>query len=1031
FPELKVFWCCYSHRDAEDLSNHFNEHIKSKQIVAVRSNHLGLLFWEVYQRVTRCLPPGGLEFPTIWNIPTPPRLLSEKSDSTNKEVFSELETCLNKWLEQTRSGEGVPGFVLESDSPPDKARSQLRWGGLTPLCWRLFQDWSRQNNRCIWMDAEDIANTEELKIRILQAVSCQCGRSHESPSVNIEGCDDSNLLFLEELEELVQSSGKQWIIFLNLRGFLGYSADPFIRLTLPEEKVHQAGESFAQWMKNRSSNWPPEWSQNQEQKTQELIQQIANRFRSRIASVILCHKGSSLDFRSFGNFVFAPSHDITSSSERELSNVPSDTKILFLKRSFKHNSETQNWAAERAKDAIDWMKTKGCTIDEQRSRARLLRALTMSQGVRHQNAIVSRSVMQFDRTPDEWWQKADDWLRWLVSKRIVRQKPGGFLWMDWEVQEHLRYLLLEKGETLGHEAHKNRDSLHQGLADWYMTFFHATRDPLAVFHAVYHRCRVAQLSLESGDHVQARGALCEANNHLEAARANVLSRGHYIDTKKCLEGYQACLCKIVEDETEQWKVACQSKNEEKRDVHERNLRFLMMVKIKAHLYRIWFYRDVGKPDKVIEACKTFWTWRSQWSNPDLTSDSKEHLSDLYVGYWGEEDFISRAWTKLEEAIVCMSLRSYQEAEDRLTKIAENECKFPHSRDVLRLQLNEDPVPIINKWVEQRGPKVLGGDDFRYSERRLLVHVLRRMMEIRLRRSETLLALQDYGYAVADAQLENWLQEAQNLYLAAQMLPRYVSEEERGRLGVEHSRLHSVMAGVFALKGDLWGTYRQISEAGVALAELSESEESIARVVIDLRRIYCYIARLRGLTQFKKFCQSKTRGTKDDFLNREALSKEIVTAEAILNDIKQILDAVEHRMARSRKSLWWWMTMCRYRMVLLEYTGIIHTWDKSEIEIPKDIIDAAKYWMNSACRRGTFDAFQLAYIAHSYSNLIKVYRLQLHKRDDTKTDSEWQKRLRDLSYRIDDIQTRRPSTLEFQAEANIQTYIDCVLQDLRC
>ena len=65
--------------------------------------------------------------------------------------------------------------------------------------------------------------------------------------------------------------------------------------------------------------------------------------------------------------------------------------------------------------------------------------------------------------------------------------------MHWQVRSELRNIFFNEPQTQP-TTEDDRIDIQVGLADWCMTLFHATRDPLAAFQAIFHRCRVAQFA---------------------------------------------------------------------------------------------------------------------------------------------------------------------------------------------------------------------------------------------------------------------------------------------------------------------------------------------------------------------------------------------------------------------------------------------------------------------------------------------------------------------------------------------------------
>jgi hypothetical protein len=951
--DLKVFWCCHSRDDEATLKKYFGNF--SDRVVSVRSSHLGLLLWEVYQRTTKSLPPGGLEFPASWQNPAPPTLLSREIRNIADEFapqILEVSTWLRRYaFSGATNGQISNVRVLEASELSNGDKAQV-WK-TNSLGWQLFSEWN-EARACIWIDCEDVLNVKEIKIRMLQAVGRKAGETHQKPPLAWpedyvghelkNGASEkqaSDEMFFAELKQLLEPGGKSWVFFFNLRGAHRYCASQFERLRKTDEQLYpNPGISPEDWLATQKKD-KFTWASEEIEQIRSFITELASRVNG-TAALLVITQASEFDFSNFKRISIHP------------------TKQL----------DAETWAGRRAKRAIAWTNGKP-------HRKRLLRALLLSQQVRHYTTLVTRSVLQFKEHEKQWenaWEQTEEMLRQLVELRIVRYRPGGFLWMHWEVREYLRCLLFKNWNKGA--SRRERATLHLGIADWQMTFFHATGDPLAVFQAVYHRCRVAKLSMDrhQPNLVRARGALCEAANHLALARSSVLARGQYIDAEKCLSAYVDLLNNLAAQEALRWRGYRHrgdraTKPKGLLNHHERNLRFLLMVLARAQLYRVSFYRDLGKSDKVFEACAKFNNCKS-----DLKSLG---VWQMYQRYWPEEDFWNDNFFSWERAVVNISLRRYEESEHQLHKLAQSQGL---TKDLGELRTDTAVWKCLDSWVSNKGRlSSRSVTSHRYSARRLMMHILRRRMEVLLLRAEV--NEMTGGFSGARRQ---YLHQAQLHYLGAQVLPRYVTDEENSRLRVEDSRLHSVMAGVLALGGDHQGVQRQINEAAVALGNVPESEKSIAEVVVDLRRIYCKLAQFRNLKRLQRFKNDFCRGVSKSRSTR--LNSDIAMAHSLLTDIGRILDVVEHRMTRHRKSLWWWMTMIRYRMVCLEYGALLDVCSrkapysrlkKNHVFAPRydtdGAFDVANRLMRDVCRRTTFDSFQLARIAHSYVNFLKFSR----------------------------------------------------------
>lgn len=986
-PGLKVYWYCFSSRTEKEIQEHFKDY--RGQVIGVRYARPGLLLWELYQRLNRSLPPSGLEYPATWYIPSPPRLTedeTQKIEGTGEGGFQKQIQDANIWLqhwhgsqrERRRIGMTPVRSGLSIVTTPPASTSQFPRWRVNSLAWYLYDKWSESHSqRCIWLDAEDLRNCFELKVRLLQSVARLSGRDINKPRLwAIEEeenspdlpQDEAHAIFQDELVNLMTGSGKKWVLFLNLRGVPGYNADPFMRLTMELEKHYTGIESPEEWLQYCRDFWKKHWTKAQRNRVAGLINRLVmdDEINTWLVVVVLHNAEDRFLFQSFEQ-------------------MPPMVPI----------AKEEGSLSLQVTKAMEWMRSG--SVPEKRQKARLLRTLTLLQQVQHRSAFVSSSVLGLNPGGEPLevaWQRINGYLDRLINLRVVRTKPGGFLWMHWHIREYLRHQLIR--DALGKEVQLKRNDLHFGLADWYSEFFGATGDPLAIFQAVYHHCRGAQLCLAHSrdgslskkkrdeEAVRGRGALCQVANYLETARASVVSRGHPLDTRKCLDGYIAILKEMVRSEL---KIRNRRKTPNlDRERSERNLRFLTMIKVRAQLYRIWFYRDIGESNQVLKECENLKTWFTRWKKDDVA------LWKPYVDHWPDQARWAEHWLAWEEAVASVSLRCYDDAHQRLAALAGDKMEFNMAKFV-RCKIGTSVRAFVNLWnhrigelpaqgslASRVGPEIKSARQFlsRFDSRRMMVYVLRRLMELCLLRAEVEVVERRGKWR---ARRDTFLHFGLRYYQAAQILPRYVMEDEYSQLSIEQSRLHSVMAGILAKKGDHAGVHRHLNRGRGLLASLPESEEPIAQAVVDLREIYCLFTRFEELTFLQNYRQKKLRSLRAKLRKRdfEELNKQCLKAQAWLDDIRGKIEQVEHRLRHQRKSLWWWQTLCRYQMLHLEYSQLLRLLGRGLPEVAlrhgagRGTRDAelAIQIMKDMCRRVTFDAYQLARVAESFLRFSKL------------------------------------------------------------
>jgi len=151
--------------------------------------------------------------------------------------------------------------------------------------------------------------------------------------------------------------------------------------------------------------------------------------------------------------------------------------------------------------------------------------------------------------------------------------------------------------------------------------------------------------------------------------------------------------------------------------------------------------------------------------------------------------------------------------------------------------------------------------------------------------------------------------------------------------------------------------------------------------VDLREIYCKYAMLVNLRELQWY-RHHSLGLPFGTLVRpqdEKLATAMKRGAGLLNDIRHSLRRVDQQLAQRRKSLWWWLTLCRYQMMYFEYWQLMRRWQESQEPRPTftpelsqaRINQSADQIMIDACHRTTFDAYQLTRITEAHKYFLKL------------------------------------------------------------
>lgn len=806
---------------------------------------------------------------------------------------SSQDTAFAEWLKTD------PRKICLLTSPSNPERE---WG-VSAFSWEWFRKLSSENH-CLWLDGADLKGAQDIGIRLFQAACNVLGCEHEipptlSPTAHAHLCDEVN--------SILSRSGREWFLFLNLRTKIGYNADLFGSPPIDDPQSS-----------------PPE-------STTQVSKCL---FDFRYCSDFL----RRLHIRVLNLSIICLAWDKDFEFQADAEPIPFGTP-----------GPKANWAVSRLKKVLPVKLFEG-------TEKRLLISLSLLSPVRHETALAARAIFP-NESYEEIFQQIGAAIQKWRSKKFLRLKPGHFLWMHPMIKDALRK------EMVPYFQPASRAELHTALADWCMTFYYSTRDPLAAFQAVYHRCRVAELVAhkefppDNAPLSRLRSSLSEACNHLELAKASILTAGNSLDTRRFLEGFRVRFSAL-----EALCMKCDSKT------RLRNRDFFLLSGIKLLTFSIGYYRDIGDLAMVLSCCDDLDNFRK--ASPRAGKDV--------------DRFRAARGIELERAVLNISSRSYRAAEVSLKTLIAPLC-FTTATNLNRVlsPRYKEIESAVFFWTDRAKWGAGVKRESRFEARKIAFSALRRLIEVYLLQVELRELLANCGIQNKHSRSTDFLQRAQKAYRIARMLPRFISEEEFGELRTERSRLHSIFAGILACSNDYSGVQRHINEAEIAINHIPESEEAIGKCVVDLRRIYCNLRRIDSalgmtLKWTLQGCQARAPKT---------TKSKVGEIRSDLDQVELWLIRVEARMIRGRKSLWWWLTLRRYQMVALLYREILRFWQRDGDAFGDESGEMLAYasyqdtqraihLLVGAANRTMFDPFQLARILHAGLSFAQLLQAQV-------------------------------------------------------
>jgi hypothetical protein len=687
-----VYWLCYSGRDVERIKD-FTAEYRVKKLTReeaptwhgsciLRHTNLGLFLLQVYQTIRKNLPPLGSLFPSVSRLTAPPLPSSRRAASppaltgglgvppaeghhqpmdpsqTGKSVREEILSCLGRFEE------------------PDFARHRLvvasstdGVAGLTSACGSVFRD-LEADHVCLWLDMNDISNTDNLFETLLEAAYFRLGLENWTP-VYIAGESRPRAA---EIQRLVNSVSIHWVIFLNARETPGANADPSGLLG-----VHG-------WLDDRSSSLDAdledrsacvEWFLDllTELCGPQTTSQDREKSSRRVSVVLLCREVENQQpplFVELANNGLLHSHVRLTKDSRECIEFPEDSIVASAIR----------WTAENA--------------HQHESRQRFLHALVLMQRPRFLATIWSSALTLPPPKGQEIAEHTPAWVDELEDRGLVRRKEGGFIWIHSRCRSSLRKILREpdfrqtwlnrfpEAKTAFAAWHPEDDEpeIHESLAGWYGKVLDASDAPPSVFEIVYHLCRAADTAISrrgakgiefAGTKIEAAAALLKTHSFL--IQTHGYSRGscrrlEYVRDTLCdkidtLGSIDTVASKDLQRATLRLRIVCtEVMRAIAREVGED-------AKTYQRHQQLGFLRLVDLTSEAPESWKSKWKkWRSTCTEKAAKGAISNALYEV-LSRGGDDSNGSRAvewlrWCRWS-AMLAIGARSFEPAEEALSK----------------------------------------------------------------------------------------------------------------------------------------------------------------------------------------------------------------------------------------------------------------------------------------------------------------------------------------------------------------------------
>lgn len=470
---FKVFWVCGRKKTVPDieaqLSNIFsnsNSRNNTKSYAVINHQYPGLLFLELFQRITRGLPPRGCIFPSPPRVPVPPEFTlpipekSVRSEELQSALQNELKQSINKCFSNEHDGELLRFVLLHGQ--------QGHFFGAISAASEVFAQEIDGPRQAVWIDLDEIRDCNALFEIMLHTISRKAGISEWIPVLLDSDPSDSRRIAdaqINEIARLTNNPSREWIIFLNARSGAG-SVNIDNSMLSPNGWLDQieSNDTNAEYTANGQAFW-------------QLLSRVCGNECKNVTVILLCYDGPFLELT---NRISEFSNENNGSQHHQLIHIERIIKIEDIVNEIIPKKDVPYLDyKDISQRAILWADSS--------DKKRFLFCLCLVNRMRYASIVWSWPFHKTQHPTEVWSKMADEWLDDLEKKHAVRRKKGGFVWIHCDVRNHLRSKLLESNRFLKTEL----PTIHNGLSEWYHRLLASSNDPMTAFEIIYHRVNEA------------------------------------------------------------------------------------------------------------------------------------------------------------------------------------------------------------------------------------------------------------------------------------------------------------------------------------------------------------------------------------------------------------------------------------------------------------------------------------------------------------------------------------------------------------
>lgn len=494
-PAYRIFWVCYSMQDIEDLKDVFADiELPKENVQVLRHTQCGLLLLQLYQMLSKGLPPREIPFPALSRLPVPP-LPWNSAEPIDPKAAKE-GYALTQSIEKRISACQDSGYKSE--------RIGIVYGtahGITSAAATVFDRLKAKGQGCLWIDMSDIESTDDLFEQLLEAVAHEIGSEDWTPVI----VQEDGRSRAKELGRLTIGTRSHWVFFINARETPGANSivSP-IGFAASQMSISHRTKSLLH-MEYKKSALPNGWFDEKE--NSQLVDSSGNatallkllkelsEHETRNITIILLLRGNQ------SNSNQGCIQTLAAAGEKNGSGFAKENWISHHTTSIPFNERTA------IKEVFKYFFKGGKHLIEELSA--LLMIVLMERTRYSASIFYSQTTDRLSTNELEIRKRLFDAL--LKTPGLARWKAGGFLWLHTPTRTLLRAVLFEGASgkngfktlwpakiykllTKVHPA-KLVPEVHISLAKWYERLLEASGSPAAVMEAVYHYCEAARASV--------------------------------------------------------------------------------------------------------------------------------------------------------------------------------------------------------------------------------------------------------------------------------------------------------------------------------------------------------------------------------------------------------------------------------------------------------------------------------------------------------------------------------------------------------